>query len=106
MNWKQLIVAVGALGAAGGLSNPGIAAGATGPAIGADGAIPLGNPPVRSAGCGKATTVTTGKHSITSTGQERTYIIDIPEKYDMNKPYRLFYTSHWISSTSEAVRDQ
>lgn len=24
----------------------------------------------------------------------------------MNKPYRLFYTSHWIGSTSEAVRDQ
>jgi poly(3-hydroxybutyrate) depolymerase len=24
----------------------------------------------------------------------------------MNKPYRLFYTSHWISSTSEAVQDQ
>jgi poly(3-hydroxybutyrate) depolymerase len=23
----------------------------------------------------------------------------------MNRPYRLFYTSHWIGSTSEAVRD-
>jgi len=61
---------------------------------------------VLSAGCGKATTVTNGKKTITSTNQQRTYIIDIPTNYDMNEPYRLFYTSHWISSTSEAVRDQ
>jgi poly(3-hydroxybutyrate) depolymerase len=67
--------------------------------------IALGNPPVRSAGCGKPAGVTAGKHSITSTGQERTYIIDIPSSYDNNKPYRLFYTSHWISGTSEQVRD-
>jgi len=102
MNWKPLFVVAGALGAAGGMAGTVIAAGA---AV-TNGAIPMGNPPVRSAGCGKATTVTTGKHSITSTGQERTYIIDIPENYDMSKPYRLFYTSHWIGSTSEAVRDQ
>jgi poly(3-hydroxybutyrate) depolymerase len=70
------------------------------------GALPPGNPAVPSAGCGQATTVTTGKKTITSSGQERTYIIDIPSDYDMNRPYRLFYTSHWIGSTSEAVRDQ
>jgi poly(3-hydroxybutyrate) depolymerase len=75
-------------------------------AAGSGGAIPLGNPPVQSAGCGTPTTVTTGKKTITSTGQARTYIIDLPSDYDMNKPYRLFYTSHWIGSTSEAVRDQ
>ena len=34
---------------------------------------------------------------------QRSYIIDIPTNYDMNKPYRFFYTSHWISSTAEAV---
>lgn len=66
----------------------------------------LKNPPGKSAGCGKATTVTNGKKTITSTNQQRTYIIDIPANYDMNKPYRLFYCSHWIGSTSEAVRDQ
>jgi poly(3-hydroxybutyrate) depolymerase len=76
-----------------------------GGSAGTDGLLP-GNAPVPSAGCGKATTVTTGKKTITSTGQERTYIIDIPANYDMNRPYRLFYTSHWIGSTSEAVRDQ
>ena len=66
----------------------------------------MGNPAVPSAGCGKATTLTTGKRTITSTNQERSYILDLPNCYDMNKPYRLFYTSHWIGSTSEAVRDQ
>jgi poly(3-hydroxybutyrate) depolymerase len=73
---------------------------------GSGGGLMPGNAPVPSAGCGKATTVTNGKKTITSTNQARTYIIDIPTNYDMNKPYRLFYTSHWISSTSEAVRDQ
>jgi poly(3-hydroxybutyrate) depolymerase len=81
-------------------------AGAGGGATGTGGAIPLKNPPVLSAGCGKPTTVTTGKKTITSGGQSRSYIIDIPSNYDMNKPYRFFYTSHWISSTAEAVRDQ
>lgn len=96
---KYLLVVVGALSAAAGLTGAGIAAAA-------EAGIAMGNPPVRSAGCGKATTVTTGKHTITSTNQQRSYIIDIPANYDMNKPYRLFYTSHWIGSTSEAVREQ
>ena len=94
----------------GGAGGRGGAAGATGGtgggAAGTSGAIPLGNAPVPSEGCGKATTVTSGKKNITSTGQQRSYIIDIPANYDKDKPYRLFYTSHWIGSTSEAVRDQ
>jgi poly(3-hydroxybutyrate) depolymerase len=69
-------------------------------------ALPFGNDPVPSAGCGQPAAVMTGKHTITSSGQERSYIIDIPADYDSSKPYRLFYTSHWIGSTSEAVRDQ
>jgi hypothetical protein len=73
---------------------------------GTGGAIPLKNPPVPSAGCGKATTVTNGKKTITSTGEQREYIIDIPANYDMNKPYRLFYTSHWINARAEDVQGQ
>jgi poly(3-hydroxybutyrate) depolymerase len=95
-------------GAGGSRAGTGGQAGAGGGGGGGGGAGPLspGNPAVKSAGCGKATTVTTGKKTIRSTNQDRTYIIDIPAGYDMNKPYRLFYTSHWIGSTSEAVRDQ
>jgi poly(3-hydroxybutyrate) depolymerase len=75
------------------------------PPVGEPGKLPLGNPPQPSAGCGKATTLTTGKRTIRSSNQDRSYIIDIPNNYDMNEPHRLFYTSHWIGSTSEAVRD-
>jgi poly(3-hydroxybutyrate) depolymerase len=93
----------GAGGAAGGG-----AAGASGSAgaAGSGGAIPLGNPPVESEGCGSPTTIETGKYTIQSSGDQRSYIIDIPDDYDMNTPHRVFYTSHWINSTSEAVRDQ
>jgi poly(3-hydroxybutyrate) depolymerase len=50
--------------------------------------------------------VTNGKKTITSGGQQRSYIIDIPTNYNQDKPYRFFYTSHWISSNSEAVVGQ
>ncbi|HET9931312.1 MAG TPA: hypothetical protein VFQ35_11515, partial [Polyangiaceae bacterium] len=94
-------------GSSGATGNGGSAGGAVAGAGGGSGRpIPLGNPAVPSSGCGKAATLTSGKKTITSGGQQRTYIIDIPANYDMNKPYRLFYTSHWIGSTSEAVRDQ
>jgi poly(3-hydroxybutyrate) depolymerase len=75
-------------------------AGGTGPGgAGGSGA------PVKSAGCGKAPGMTSGKLMITSGGNQRSYIIDVPTNYDMNKAYRLFFTFHWIGSTSEAVRD-
>ncbi|HEX2870005.1 MAG TPA: prolyl oligopeptidase family serine peptidase [Polyangiaceae bacterium] len=96
----------GAGGSQAGAGNQAGAAGQAGAGGGGGGPLAPGNPAVKSAGCGKATTVTTGKKTIKSTNQDRTYIIDIPAGYDMNKPYRLFYTSHWIGSTSEAVRDQ
>jgi poly(3-hydroxybutyrate) depolymerase len=110
MNFKHLLAFFGALGATisvcSGQDAPrATGSGGTSGAIAPGAAIPMGNPPVLSAGCGKATMLKTGKDAITSTGQERTYIIDIPDDYDMNKPYRLFYTSHWISGTSEGVRD-
>jgi hypothetical protein len=73
---------------------------------GTTGSLPMGNAPSMSAGCGQPTTLASGKRTIMSSGQQRSYIIDVPDRYDMNKPHRLFYTSHWIGSTSEAVRDQ
>jgi poly(3-hydroxybutyrate) depolymerase len=62
--------------------------------------------PVPSAGCGKPLgTLRSGKQMITSGGSQRSFIIDVPTNYDMNHAYRLFFTFHWIGSTSEAVRD-
>lgn len=103
--------AAGAVGMAGAGGSSGGAAGGMGGAPGGggmnpDGSYPMKNPPVLSGGCNKAAALTSGKKMIMSSGEQRSYIIDIPSNYDMSKPYRLFYTSHWIGSTSEAVRDQ
>ncbi len=84
---------------------------------GVPGDYPLGNPPVLSSGCGtdgKSALLAGGQSVngglptstqlyIQSNNQNREYIIDIPTDYDNNKPYRLFYTSHWIGSTDNAV---
>lgn len=84
---------------------------------GVPGDYPLGNPPVKSSGCGTdgrsallagGTSVNGGLPTSTqlriqSNNQSREYIIDIPANYDNNKPYRLFYTSHWIGSTDNAI---
>ena len=91
-------------GAGGGGGTAGSGSGGTGGWP--DGAIPKGNAPVLSAGCGKPTTLTTKEYTITSSGQNRVYYVDMPSNYDMNKPYRLFYTSHWISSKWQDVEGQ
>lgn len=84
---------------------------------GVPGNYPLGNAPVKSSGCGtdgKSTLLSGGTSvngglptstqlRIQSNNQNREYIIDIPADYDKNKPYRLFYTSHWIGSTDNAI---
>src|SRR5690606_26291087 len=70
------------------------------------GQIPMGNPPVGSDGCGKPTSITTKEYTISSSGQDRVYYVDMPSNYDPDKPYRLFYTSHWIGSRWQDVEGQ
>ncbi len=65
---------------------------------GEPGNYPIGNAPVPSDACGTPTTLSTGESRINSTNQDRVYYLDIPANYDENKPYRLFYISHWIGS--------
>jgi hypothetical protein len=91
---------------AGGMETSGGKGGGAGQSMGGSGGLLPGNPPNPSAGCGKATSVTNGKKTITSSGEQRQYIIDIPSNYDQNKPYRLFYTSHWINARAEDVQGQ
>ncbi|MEV4773334.1 ricin-type beta-trefoil lectin domain protein [Micromonospora humida] len=55
------------------------------------------------AGCGKAPTLTSGKRTITSGGQNRSYILRIPDNYDSNHPYRLVFSFHWVGGTAEQV---
>jgi hypothetical protein len=53
-----------------------------------------GNEPVRSAGCGHDKTLNNGTNA-TASGRE--YIIDIPNSYDNNHPYRLIFGLHGAS---------
>jgi poly(3-hydroxybutyrate) depolymerase len=87
-----------ALGGTGGLGSGGLGGDGFGDMWGG-----LKNPAVKSAGCGKAATLTNGKKTIMSGGVARSYIIDIPASYDPAKPYRLFYVSHGLGGTAEDV---
>lgn len=55
------------------------------------------------AGCGKAPTLTTGTHTIQSSGQNRSYILRIPDNYDRNRQYRLVFAFHWLNGTANDV---
>jgi poly(3-hydroxybutyrate) depolymerase len=87
----------GAIAGGGGGGGGAGSAGAAGSGSGGGGAT-------RSAGCGKPLgTLKTGSYKITSGGEQRDYTIDIPADYDPERAYRLFYTSHWIGSSDDAV---
>ncbi len=56
-----------------------------------------------SAGCGQAPTLTSGNHTIQSSGQNRSYILRVPANYDMNRQYRLIFGFHWWGGTANDV---
>lgn len=84
--------------------NAGVAgAGGEGTAPGTGGAGGSGSgTPMRSAGCGKTPTLTSGSHTIQS-GQSRSYIIRIPSGYDNSHPYRLIFAFHWNGGTMQDI---
>jgi poly(3-hydroxybutyrate) depolymerase len=55
------------------------------------------------AGCGKAPALTNGTHTIASSGQNRTYILHLPDNYDANRPYKLIFAFHWLNGTANDV---
>ncbi|MCF0095423.1 cellulose binding domain-containing protein [Micromonospora sp. NPDC049004] len=55
------------------------------------------------AGCGKAPTLTSGTRTISSSGQNRSYILQIPGGYDRNRPYRLIFGFHWLNGSANNV---
>ena len=55
------------------------------------------------AGCGKAPTLTSGTRTISSGGQNRTYILRVPDNYDRNHPYKLIFAFHWLNGTAGNV---
>jgi len=56
-----------------------------------------------SAGCGSAPGLTSGSHTIQSSGQNRTYILRLPANYDQNHQYRLVFGFHWRGGTANDV---
>jgi poly(3-hydroxybutyrate) depolymerase len=55
------------------------------------------------AGCGKASTLASGTHTIQSSGQNRSYILRVPDNYDSNHGYRLIFAFHWNGGTANDV---
>jgi poly(3-hydroxybutyrate) depolymerase len=64
---------------------------------------PLAAPLASSAGCGKPATLASGNHTIQSSGQTRSYIIELPANYDSSHPYRLVFGFHWVGGTANDV---
>jgi hypothetical protein len=54
-------------------------------------------------GCGKAPTLTSGTHTIQSSGKNRSFILRIPDGYDRNRAYRLVFGFHWLGGTATDV---
>jgi poly(3-hydroxybutyrate) depolymerase len=54
-------------------------------------------------GCGKAPALTSGAHTIQSSGQNRGYILRLPANYDSTHPYRLIFGFHWVGGTDNDV---
>ncbi|HEY3477631.1 MAG TPA: PHB depolymerase family esterase, partial [Streptomyces sp.] len=55
------------------------------------------------AGCGTAAGLASGSHTISSGGQNRSYLLWIPAGYDNTHPYRLFVGLHWRGGTADDV---
>lgn len=55
------------------------------------------------AGGGKAPTLANGTRTIQSSGQNRSYILRIPDGYDRNRPYRLIFGFHWLNGSAQNV---
>ena len=62
-----------------------------------------GNAAVPSAGCGRTPSLKNGTITLSSSGMNRQYIIDIPTNYDNNHPYRLYFGYHWAGGTMTDV---
>jgi poly(3-hydroxybutyrate) depolymerase len=54
-------------------------------------------------GCGKAPTLRSGSHTITSNGKARNFVLRVPDGYDNTRAYRLIFGFHWRGGTMNDV---
>jgi poly(3-hydroxybutyrate) depolymerase len=92
-----VVVAAG-LVTVGGLGGTASAAAVRAPAVTA---APAGT--AGTAGCGKAPALASGTHTIQSSGQTRSYILEIPSDYSSSRLYRLIFGFHWLNGTAQDV---
>jgi len=83
-----------------GMGGNGGASGAAGSGAGGSGGSSTA---MRSAGCGKAPTLTSGSRTIQSGGQSRSYMLRIPDNYDNSHAYRLIFAYHWNGGTMQDI---
>jgi len=55
------------------------------------------------AGCGDSSKLSTGMHSLTSDGTQRSYWIEMPAAYDRNKAYPVIIGLHWRDGSAAEV---
>jgi poly(3-hydroxybutyrate) depolymerase len=55
------------------------------------------------AGCGRTPTLTSGTRTIQSGGQNRSFVLKVPDGYDRNYPHRLAFGFHWLGGTADQV---
>jgi poly(3-hydroxybutyrate) depolymerase len=55
------------------------------------------------AGCGRTPTLRNGTYTIQSGGQNRSFILRIPDGYDSTHQYRLIVAYHWLNGTMNDV---
>nr|WP_229830025.1 cellulose binding domain-containing protein [Actinoplanes ianthinogenes] len=71
--------------------------------LGANAAMAPASAAATTAGCGKAPTLSSGTRTIQSGGQNRSYILRVPDGYDRNRPYKLIFAFHWLNGTAANV---
>ncbi|MBX7267656.1 RICIN domain-containing protein [Micromonospora sp. Llam7] len=60
-------------------------------------------PPSTGTGCGKAPTLSSGTHTIQSSGKSRSFILRVPANYNNNNRYRLIFAFHWRGGTMQDI---
>lgn len=63
----------------------------------------LGVSAAPSAGCGQGPGLESGPQTINVNGQDREFIVRVPEGYDNNNPYRLVLGIHWWGGNMDDV---
>jgi poly(3-hydroxybutyrate) depolymerase len=56
-----------------------------------------------SAGCGKPKTLQNRQYSMQVNGKNRNYILNIPDNYDQNKPYRIVFEWHQLGGSAQKI---